>query len=282
MKWLTKTVKIVLITIVMFFFLFPVYWLVTTAFKKSEDWFTWPPSFFPQHWTLGNFLGLEGGFFGSVTTSISTITPYLINSIIIALLVALISTIIAALAAYAISRFKVGGMGFVSWIISIRMLPPIAAALPLYVIFSHLHLIDTWWALILSHLIFTTPFSTWILITFFNEIPQELDEAAFVDGANIGQTFWHITLPLSAPGLASVSTLAFIQSWGEFLMALVLTTSKNAQTLPIYLGRFITGWRIAWGPLAAAGLITMLPVVVFSLLMQRYLLRGLTFGAVKG
>jgi multiple sugar transport system permease protein len=282
MKWLTKTIKFILIGMVIFFFLFPVYWLVTTAFKRSEDWFAWPPVFFPEHWTLGNFLGLEGGFFGSVTTAISTITPYLINSIIIALFVALISTIIAALAAYAISRFKVGGMGFVSWIISIRMLPPIAAALPLYVIFSRLHLVDTWWALILSHLIFTTPFSTWILITFFNEIPQELDEAAFVDGANIGQTFWHITLPLSAPGLASVSTLAFIQSWGEFLMALVLTTSKNAQTLPIYLGRFITGWRIAWGPLAAAGLITMLPVVIFSLTMQRYLLRGLTFGAVKG
>lgn len=282
MKWLTKTIKFILIGMVIFFFLFPVYWLVTTAFKRSEDWFAWPPVFFPEHWTLGNFLGLEGGFFGSVTTAISTITPYLINSIIIALFVALISTIIAALAAYAISRFKVGGMGFVSWIISIRMLPPIAAALPLYVIFSRLHLVDTWWALILSHLIFTTPFSTWILITFFNEIPQELDEAAFVDGANIGQTFWHITLPLSAPGLASVSTLAFIQSWGEFLMALVLTTSKNAQTLPIYLGRFITGWRIAWGPLAAAGLITMLPVVIFSLIMQRYLLRGLTFGAVKG
>ena len=282
MKWLSKIIKLILIGIVVFFFLFPVYWLITTAFKRSEDWFTWPPSFFTQHWTLGNFLGLEGGFFGSVTTAISTVTPYLVNSIVIALAVALISTIIAALAAYAISRFKVGGMGFVYWIISIRMLPPIAAALPLYVIFSHLHLVDTWWALILSHLIFTTPFSTWILITFFNEIPQELDEAAFVDGANIGQTFWHITLPLSAPGLASVSTLAFIQSWGEFLMALVLTTSKNAQTLPIYLGRFITGWRIAWGPLAAAGLVTMIPVVVFSLLMQRYLLQGLTFGAVKG
>jgi multiple sugar transport system permease protein len=91
-----------------------------------------------------------------------------------------------------------------------------------------------------------------------------------------------VILPLSAPGLAAVATLAFIQSWGEFLMALVLTTGKEAQTLPIYLGRFITGWRVAWGPLAAAGIVTMLPVIFFSLLMQRYLIRGLTFGAVKG
>lgn len=282
MKLLVKIARATLVVITLFFFLFPVYWLTTTAFKRSEDWFTWPPSFLPRYWTIGNFLGLEGGFFGSVTTAISTITPYLRNSTIVALFVALISTVVAALAAYAISRFKIGGMGFVSWIISIRMLPPIAAALPLYVIFSKLHLVNTWWALILSHLVFTTPFSTWILITFFNEIPRELDEAAYVDGAGIWQSFTLVSLPLAAPGLAAVATLSFIQSWGEFLMALVLTTSKEAQTLPIYLGRFITGWRIAWGPLAAAGLITMIPVVIFSLLMQRYLIRGLTFGAVKG
>ena len=162
------------------------------------------------------------------------------------------------------------------------MLPPIASAIPLYVIFSRLHLINSWWALVLSHLIFTTPFSTWILITFFNDIPRELDEAAFVDGAGTWQSFRSIILPLSAPGLAAVSTLAFVQSWGEFMMALVLTTNDKAQTLPIYLGRFITGWRIAWGPLAAAGIVTMAPVIIFSFIMLRYLIRGLTFGAVKG
>lgn len=282
MRWVRSCVKGVLIAIVFFFFLFPVYWLVTTAFKKSEEWFTWPPTFWPSSWTLGNFMGVEGGFFGSATTAIVTITPYLRNSVVVALFVALLSTIISALAAYAVSRFKIGGMRFVSWIISIRMLPPIASALPLYVIFSRLKLVNTWWALILAHLIITTPFSTWILITFFNEIPKELDEAAFVDGAGVGQSFFSVILPLAAPGLAAVATLSFIQSWGEFLLSLVLTTGKEAQTLPLYLGRFITGWRIAWGPLAAAGIVTMLPVVVFSLLAQRYLVRGLTFGAVKG
>lgn len=282
MRWLRSIVKGVLVVLVLFFFLFPVYWLVTTAFKKSEEWFTWPPTFWPSSFTLGNFLGLEGGFFGSVTTAIATITPYLRNSIVVALFVALLSTVISALAAYSISRFKVGGMQLVSWIISVRMLPPIASALPLYVIFSRLGLINTWWALILSHLVITTPFGTWILITFFNEIPKELDEAAFVDGAGIWQSFFTVILPLASPGLAAVATLAFIQSWGEFLLSLVLTTGKEAQTLPLYLGRFITGWRIAWGPLSAAGLVTMLPVVVFSLLAQRYLVRGLTFGAVKG
>ncbi|MGQ9746619.1 MAG: carbohydrate ABC transporter permease [Candidatus Caldatribacteriaceae bacterium] len=276
-----KVVKGILVGIVLFFFLFPVYWLFATAFKQSEDWFSWPPSFFFRP-TLGNFLGLEGEFFGSATTAIATITPYLRNSLIVAIFVALLSTVIAALASYAISRFRIGGMGFVSWIISIRMLPPIASALPLYVIFTRLHLINTWWALIMAHLVFTTPFSVWVLLTFFNEIPRELDEASFVDGATTWQTFFRVVFPLSAPGLAAVATLAFIQSWGEFLMALVLTTGKEAQTLPIYLGRFITGWRVAWGPLSAAGLVTMLPVIVFSIFAQRYLIRGLTFGAVKG
>lgn len=277
-----KTIKGLLVAIVLFFFLFPVYWLMTTAFKRAEEWFTWPPAFIPSNLTLSNFLGEAGGFYGSSTTAISTVTPFLRNSTVVALFVALISTLIAALAAYGISRYKVGGMGFVSWIISIRMLPPIAAALPLYVIFSRMRLIDTWWALILSHLVFTTPFSTWILITFFNDIPRELDEAAHIDGASASQSFMHVILPLSAPGLAAVSTLAFIQSWGEFLMALVLTSSSAAQTLPIYLGRFITAWGIAWGPLAGAGLVTMTPVIIFSFLMLRYLIRGLTFGAVKG
>ena len=171
---------------------------------------------------------------------------------------------------------------FANWIISIRMLPPVAAILPLYLFFKELSLLNTHLAVILCHLVFTTPLSTWILITFFKEIPRELDEAAYVDGATHLQSFFWVILPLSAPGLAAVATLSFIQSWGEFLMALLLTSNADAQTLPVYLGRYITGFRVAWGPLSAAGLIVMIPAIAFSLIMQRYLIRGLTFGAVKG
>lgn len=280
-----KAVKTVLVLLVLFFFLFPIYWLVITAFKPVPDWFGWPPVIIPRALTLDNFLGLKGtgsgGFTGQVTGSVANIWPYLRNSVIVATTSALLSMFIGAMAAYAISRFKVGGVQFTNWIISIRMLPPIASALPLYLIFSRLQLLNTLFVLILAHLVFTLPLSTWILITFFNDIPKELDEAAFVDGASPLQAFVSVILPLSAPGLAAVSTLAFIQSWGEFLLALILTSNPNAQTLPIFLGRYITAYRIAWGPMAAAGLINMVPVVVFSLIMQRYLIRGLTFGAVK-
>jgi len=281
-KIIKKGIKYFLTVIILFFFLFPIYWLVITAFKRSEDWFSWPPIFIPRVLTLDNFFGLKGGAYGHLTTSIANITPYLINSTVISVITALVSTAIAASAAYAISRYKIGGMGFTGWIITIRMLPPIAAALPLYVIFSKLHLINTWWALILSYLVFTTPLSTWVLITFFNDIPRELDDAAQVDGCSPVKAFFHIILPLSAPGLAAVATLAFIACWGEFLLSLILTSNEAAQTLPIFLGRYITGWRVAWGPLSAAGIINMLPVIIFSLIMQKYLIRGLTLGAVKG
>lgn len=261
------------------FFLFPVYWLFITAFKPSTEWFSWPPAFFPRQWTLSSFIGGGGGVYeiGSIKDAL----PYLRNSTIVGLITAAVSTIVASMAAYSIARFKTGGTKLAGWIISVRLLPPIASALPLFVIFKTMKLLDTWWALILTHILLTSPLSTWILITFFSEIPTELDEAAYVDGATPFQVFYKVTLPLAAPGIAAVSVLSLIQSWGEFLMALVLTNSPKAQTLPIFLGRYITGWRVAWGPLAAAGLVAMLPVVIFGILMQRYLIRGLTFGAVK-
>ncbi|HBF11014.1 MAG TPA: sugar ABC transporter permease [Thermotoga neapolitana] len=283
MRKIFKVVRYILVAVCLIFFLFPVYWLVITAFKPSNEWFTMPPKFFPTRPTLSNFFGAkETEVFGGTTGSIENIFPYLRNSIVVGVSVALIGTVISALAAYAIARYRVGGPFLAEWIISIRMLPPIVSAVPLYVIFTKLRLINTWWALILSHLVIVVPLGVWLLISFFREIPREIDEAAYVDGATPFQAFFYVVLPLSAPGLAAVAVLSLIQSWGEFLLALVLTNDARAQTLPIFLGRYITGWRVAWGPLSAAGIVTMLPVVVFALIAQRYLIRGLTFGAVKG
>ncbi|WP_461505426.1 carbohydrate ABC transporter permease [Pseudothermotoga elfii] len=267
--------------IVLSVFLFPIYWIFITAFKPEAEWFTMPPIFWPSNFTISNFLGTGSTTFGTTTTSISGIVPFLRNSIAVATITSLISTFIAALAAYAISRTKIGGTALAGWFISMRFLPPIATAIPLYVIFSKISLLNTWWALILPYLVPTTALSIWLLISFFNEIPQEIEEAAYIDGASHAQTFLKVVLPLSAPGLAAAAILSFIQSWGEFLLALILTSNASAQTLPVYLGRYITGWRVAWGPLSAAGLVTMLPVIIFALITQRYLIRGLTLGAVK-
>ncbi|MDI3472647.1 MAG: multiple sugar transport system permease protein [Thermotogaceae bacterium] len=274
-------VKYIAAIFVLVIFLFPIYWIFITAFKPEPEWFSMPPVFWPSKFTLANFLGTGSSTFGTTTTSIAGIVPFLRNSVVIATSTSLISTFIAALAAYSISRTKIGGTGLAGWFISMRLLPPIASAIPLYVIFSKIKLLNTWLALILPYLVPATALSIWLLISFFNEIPQEIEEAAYIDGASRMQSFIHVVLPLSAPGLAAAAILAFIQSWGEFLLALILTNNASAQTLPVYLGRYITGWRVAWGPLSAAGLVTMLPVIIFALIFQRYLIRGLTLGAVK-
>lgn len=274
-------IKYIVAVLALVIFLFPIYWIIITAFKPEAEWFSMPPVFWPSKFTLSNFLGTGSSTFGTTTTSIAGILPFLRNSTVIATTTSLVSTFIAALAAYSISRTKIGGTKLAGWFISMRLLPPIASAIPLYVIFSKIRLLNTWLALILPYLVPATALSIWLLISFFNEIPQEIEEAAYIDGASRIKSFIYVVLPLSAPGLAAAAILAFIQSWGEFLLALILTNNASAQTLPVYLGRYITGWRVAWGPLSAAGLVTMLPVVIFALIFQRYLIRGLTLGAVK-
>jgi multiple sugar transport system permease protein len=251
-----------------------------TAFKTPEDWFSWPPIFFTKSLTLGSFTGT--GYEVYKAASMVDALPYLRNSIVVSLSTAAIATLISTFAAYSISRFKTGGINFANWILSMRMLPPIAVVIPMYVILYRLNLVNTWLALILVYLIFTTAFSTWVLTAFYNGIPMELDEGAYIDGCTPFQAFIKIILPLSAPGIAAVFTLSLLTSWSEFLMALILTHNRAAQTLPIYIGRYITGFQIAWGPISAAGIVTMLPVTIFSFIMLRYIITGLTLGAVKG
>jgi multiple sugar transport system permease protein len=273
-------VRYFLILCAMAFSLFPVYWMVLTAFKRPQDWFAWPPIFFPQSLTLASFIG--AGYNVYVTTSLADVAPYLRNSIVVGLATAALSTFISTLAAYSISRFRTGGINFVNWILSVRFLPPIAVAIPVFVLFHAFGLINTWSALIIIYLVFATSFSTWVLIAFFNDIPRELDEAALVEGAGPFQTFLRVILPLSLPGVAAVFTLSLLNAWSEFLFALVLTNNANAQTLPVYIGRYITGFQIAWGPISAAGIVSMLPVTILSFVMLRYVITGLTLGAVKG
>jgi multiple sugar transport system permease protein len=272
---LVNSVRYIFTILILAVFLFPAYWITITAFKPSSEWNEWPPHFWPYHPTLSNFFG------GSSVSSIEGILPFLRNSLVIATIVSVVTAIIALLAAYSIARFKTGGMGLAGWIISMRMLPPVTIVIPLYVIYAKVNLLNTWTGLILIYLVPAIALGVWILITFINQIPKELDEAARIDGASNLQIFTRVILPLSLSGIAAVMVLTFIQTWSEFLLATILTSNSAAQTLPVYLGRFITGYNIAWGALSAAGLITMLPVIVFGIIFQRYLIRGLTFGAVK-
>ncbi len=270
---------IILIFFLFFFLLFPIYWMIITAFKTSDKWFTWPPTFIPWPFTLDSFIGA-----GEVyrTASLREVVPYLINSLGISLIASILTIILATLTAYSISRFRTGGMNFLSWILSMRMLPPIAVGVPIYVVFYQLGILNTWLALILVYTVFTSSFGVWVLVAFFNDIPRELDEAAYIDGCTPFQAFMRVILPISLPGIVAVFVLSFTLSWGEFLLALLLTYDKAAQTLPVFIGRYITGFQIAWGPIAATGIVAMLPVTVLTFIALRYLITGLTMGAVRG
>jgi multiple sugar transport system permease protein len=189
--------------------------------------------------------------------------------------------VLGALASYSLSRFKTGGENFSFWILSTRMFPPVAAALPLFLIFKQFKLLDTHLALIIANTIFNLPFVIWLLKGFFDELPAELEEAALIDGCSPWGAFVRVAMPLITPGLVATSLFSFIFAWNEFMFALLLTR-RTVRTLTIIVPSLVGGHEILWGEIAAIGTVAIIPGIALSLLLQRYLVRGLTLGAVKG
>ncbi len=280
MKKFKLGIRYFLIFITLIFFLFPIYWMITTSFKPADDWFKWPPILLPTRFTFESYGGSPTEVYKAA--SVVSLVPYMRNSFIIASLTAILSTLISVSAAFVISRFKVGGMRLINWVISTRIIPPIVVLIPLYIIFQSLRLLDTWWSVIIVYTIYMTSLGTFVLIVFFNTIPKELDEAAYLDGCGPFKTLIHVLIPAALPGIISITLLSFLFSWSEFLIALILTNTENSQTLPVFVGRYITGFQIAWGPISAAGTLIMLPAIILAYITLRYLITGLTFGAVKG
>ena len=205
---------------------------------------------------------------------------YILNSIIITTVSTLITLAVSFPAAYSIGRFKTGGDNFSFWVLSIRMLPPIVFAVPMFLLMQSYGLLDTWWALILVYLTFNIPLAVWILKSFIEDLPVECEEAAMLDGCSRLKAMIIITFPLIAPALIAVAILNFIFSWNEFLFALILTFTE-ARTVQIGVAEFVTGYAIIWGAIAAAGCIAIIPTLAFIMLARRYLVRGLTMGTVR-
>ena len=275
MKTLKKRIVSLLLTLitalVFIFVLFPPFMLFLTSIKTNVDALRYPPVwlFKPVASNYREIFQLIP--FGS----------YLINSLVVALLSTFISLLVGSLAAYGLARFKFKRSKDLSfWILSIRMTPPIAAAIPIFLIMRTLRLLDTKAALILSYCTFNVPFAVWLLRSFFQEIPREIEESAMVDGCSPFGAFFRIALPLIAPGLAATGIFTFIFSWNEFLFALILTGTR-AQTVPVSLTGFIRETGIMWSHMAAAGVLAMFPMVIFTALVQRNLVKGLTMGAIK-
>jgi multiple sugar transport system permease protein len=248
--------------------------IVTTALKNDQDVFAWPPVFY-FHPTMKNFydaLFVFGGQ-GAVT--------FLANSIIVTLASTFVSVGLGSMAAYGLARFSFRGRKQLSfWILSTRFAPPIAFVVPMYLMALKLDLLDTHIGLILIYTSMNLSLVIWLLRGFFAEVPIEIEEAALVDGYTRLQIFWRVALPLVRPGVITAGILSAVFSWNEFLFASVLTQTNSA-TLPVYLSGFSSSMGLAWGQYMAVGVIAVTPIAVVSVILQKHLVRGLTFGAVR-
>ena len=275
----------VILALVSLIYLFPLYWTLLTALKTNTEIFSRPPILWPSQITLSNFYS-NGNIFGAVSETALGSIPWLIDSTLIAVLSTLISTfLIAAPAAYALVRY-LRSVWLGRLILFMTMIPEAVFVVPFFILVAKASLLNTWWGLILVYISFTAPFSTWLLMGFFNDVPKSVEEAAQIDGLSPYQIFYRVSLRLVTPGIIAAIILNFISCWNELLYALVITYSPfpaGGQTVPLFLTSFIIIEKeFAWGGLAAAGIFTMLPTLILGVYAQRYLVRGLTMGSVKG
>ena len=263
--------------------LFPVVWLGTMAFKPFPEWVTTEGDlhWLPRDATWGNFeyifTGATEQF--SITHDRTAVKP-IISSLVASILGTVIAVVAGTLGAYAVARFKVGTNLPLS-VLQLRLFPPLAVMIPVMIMWAWLGAMDSWWGLSLIYGIVTLPFAFWLMKTFFDEVPLEIEEAALVEGCSWFRVFWKITLPMVKAGLASTALFVFILNWSDYLIALLLTR-KDWVTIPVYMNSLSSAMSgQMYGAKAALGLIAAIPPVVFGIAIQKYLVRGLTFGALK-
>jgi multiple sugar transport system permease protein len=251
--------------------LIPVYWLATLSLKQEVDQFAVPPIWVRFTPTLAHYRDIF------VERSFAT---YLLNSTVAAGVSTLLALAIGTPAAYSLARFPRPGLAF--WILSTRMFPPIVSVIPLLLMLRWAKLLNSIVALIIVYTAFNLPFVVWMMRSFFAEIPPDLEEAAMLDGHTRLGALWRVVLPLVRPGLAATAAFCLVIGWNEFLFAFLVAQTDAAMTLPVGIAGRVTQYEIKWGAMSAGGVVAMLPVFVFASVMQKYLVRGLSLGAVKG
>ncbi len=260
---------------------FPIAWLILTSFKPVDDIMVSPPVFVFQP-TIDNYIyALDKANFGL----------FLTNTVLVAVVSTIFVIILSALASYSFARYNVGGGNILFFILTTKMMPAIAVVLPYFLIFQQIGEtgigqllgigLDRQGALIISYTMFNLPFAIWLMVSFFQDIPRELEESARLDGYTRLQVLQKVVLPLAAPGIAVTAIFCLIFSWNEFLFAYILTRDV-ARTITVGVESFFSLRGILWGPVAAAATISVVPMLIFVLILQRYMVRGLTFGAVRG
>jgi multiple sugar transport system permease protein len=260
--------------VAIFLALFPFWWMLVTSLKRPVDIFS-HVALWPQEITFGNYGRLFSEFhFG----------PFLLNSIVIVTASVGVSLVIGTLAAYALARFRLrfGVRRMTLYLVLlVRMLPGILMCVPLYIALAKWGLLNTRLGLILIYAGLNTSFVVWMMQSFLEEIPRDIEEAAMVDGDSRLTALWRVVVPLAAPGLIATAIFTVIATYNDFIIALTMTSTPAAQTIPVGVSTLIGKIEIQWGPMAAAGVVGVLPIVIFALLVQRNFVRGLTFGAVK-
>jgi len=264
-----------LIALVLVAMVFPLYWLVITSVKPDVDTAQFPPIFVPSRTTFDNFASVF---------QTENATKFWMNSIIIALTTTVLTCFIGSMAAYALAKTYLASklrQGLILWILVIRIFPPVTTAIPYYIIIKNLGLADTRISLIMTYVSYGLPFVIWLMLGFFQDLPADIEKAAIVDGCGFWQRFFQVVLPLTLPGLTVTAIFAFIAAWNEFLFASILT-SYTAKTLPVVISGYMSDKYLRWGEMSALGTMMIVPVMIFAASAQKYLVRGLTFGAVKG
>ena len=260
--------------------LFPLFWMISTAFKPSQEIYSLTPSLIPAHPTLGNFRAVVSG----QVSGIGSVWLFFRNSLAVTLATVLVASLVSLLASVAVARFRFRlRASFLVMLLIVQMIPAQALIIALFLDFERLNLLQNLLGLIIVYAAQALPVSIWMLRNFVATIPKELEEAAAIDGATGFRIFWRILFPLVAPGLVATSIFAFITAYNEFIVALTfLGQAHSDYTLPIYVTYFFGRGGAQWGPIMAASTMYTIPVIIFFLIVRRRLVGGLTAGAVKG
>jgi multiple sugar transport system permease protein len=263
--------RYILAVMVTVLFLFPIYWLFMISFKTPEEIFAHPPVWFPESIQFSNYAVLFKD--GDVNT--------IWNSLIIATTSTAIAIVLGTMCAYSIARFRTGGNLFSDWMLSNRMVPPIVIVFPVFLLYVKFGLVDTYFGLILLYAAFNLPYVVWMMRGYIQDIPLELEESALVDGCTRWQVFVRVVWPMARSGLFATAVFTFVFAWNEFIFALVLT--RNAvTTFPVQVTHYFGGQSNFWAKIAAMSVLGTVPIFIAVTLLQRYLVRGISLGAVKG
>ena len=263
----------VLVVLIVLLFLSPVMWIITGSFKARVEFYSTPPVFLPRQASTATG--------PNYARAIQVGGKGFIDSIIVAGLATVLTMLLAVPASYSIARYRIGAQHIPFFILSILFLPPVVGILPLFMLLKTLHLLDTHLGLILAYMFFNLPLAVWLTKGFFEDLPEDLESAALVDGYTRFRAFLKVSVPLIVPGIAVAGLFTFIFSWNELAYASIMTRSR-VETLPIALTNLMGGHGIQWGALCALATMAAVPGILLSLFMQKYLIRGLSFGAIRG